>query len=188
MNIRLVEVGVEWMNIRLVWSSCSKIIGRFHYLNKYPRRCCYPACKFVRTWISCVSYFLEYDDKPILWLVLWIARFPLFILGLAVLQPCRASWARWSTQVHTLVSNATQHLHMRQYVARPGQKCKSELIIGAGLERVRWTAWYCSHTACPFEFVFLICIVCKECWFCVRIIFMNDIFLVLILVFTESSS
>ena len=24
-----------------------------------------------------------------------------------------------------------QHLHMRQYVARPGQECKSELIIGA---------------------------------------------------------
>ena len=31
---------------------------------------------------------------------------------------------------------------MRQYVARPGQECKSELIIGAGLEHVRWTAWY----------------------------------------------
>ena len=31
---------------------------------------------------------------------------------------------------------------MRQYVARPGQECKSELIVGAGLERVRWTAWY----------------------------------------------
>ena len=31
---------------------------------------------------------------------------------------------------------------MRQYVARPGQESKSELIIGAGLERVRWTAWY----------------------------------------------
>ena len=31
---------------------------------------------------------------------------------------------------------------MRQYVARPGQECKSELIIGAELERVRWTAWY----------------------------------------------
>ena len=28
---------------------------------------------------------------------------------------------------------------MRQYVARPGQECKSELIVGAGLERVRWT-------------------------------------------------
>ena len=75
-------------------SSCSKIIGWFHYMNKYPRRCCYPARKFVRTWIS---YFLEYDDKLILWLVLWIARFPLFILGLVVLQPCRASWVRWST-------------------------------------------------------------------------------------------
>ena len=24
-------------------------------------------------------------------------------------------------------------------VARPGQECKSELIVGAGLERVRWT-------------------------------------------------
>ena len=31
---------------------------------------------------------------------------------------------------------------MRQYVARPRQECKSELIVGAGLERVRWTAWY----------------------------------------------
>ena len=31
---------------------------------------------------------------------------------------------------------------MRQYVARPGQECKSELIVGAGLEHVRWTAWY----------------------------------------------
>ena len=31
---------------------------------------------------------------------------------------------------------------MRQYVAKPGQECKSELIVGAGLERVRWTAWY----------------------------------------------
>ena len=31
---------------------------------------------------------------------------------------------------------------MRQYVARPGQECKSELIVGAGLERVRWTVWY----------------------------------------------
>ena len=26
---------------------------------------------------------------------------------------------------------------MRQYVARPGQECKSELIVGAGLERIR---------------------------------------------------
>ena len=25
-----------------------------------------------------------------------------------------------------------QHLHMRQYVARSGQECKSELIVGAG--------------------------------------------------------
>ena len=31
---------------------------------------------------------------------------------------------------------------MRQYVARPGQECKSELIVGAELEPVRWTAWY----------------------------------------------
>ena len=31
---------------------------------------------------------------------------------------------------------------MRQYVARPKQECKRELIVGAGLERVRWTAWY----------------------------------------------
>ena len=31
---------------------------------------------------------------------------------------------------------------MRQNVARPGQECKSELIVGAGLERVRWTVWY----------------------------------------------
>ena len=31
---------------------------------------------------------------------------------------------------------------MRQYVARPGQECKSELIVGAGMEHVRWTAWY----------------------------------------------
>ena len=31
---------------------------------------------------------------------------------------------------------------MRQFVARPGQVCRSELIVGAGLERVRWTAWY----------------------------------------------
>ena len=29
---------------------------------------------------------------------------------------------------------------MRQYVARPEQEFKSELIVGAGLERVRWTA------------------------------------------------
>ena len=36
-----------------------------------------------------------------------------------------------------------QHLHMLQYVARLGQECKSELIKGAGLERVRWTARYC---------------------------------------------
>ena len=26
---------------------------------------------------------------------------------------------------------------MRQYVAKPWQECKSELIVGAGLERVR---------------------------------------------------
>ena len=32
---------------------------------------------------------------------------------------------------------------MRQYVARPGQECKSKPIVGAGLERVRWVAWYC---------------------------------------------
>ena len=31
---------------------------------------------------------------------------------------------------------------MRQYVARPGQECKSELIVGTGLERVRCTVWY----------------------------------------------
>ena len=30
-----------------------------------------------------------------------------------------------------------QHLHMRQYVARHEQECKSELIVGAGLECVR---------------------------------------------------
>ena len=24
----------------------------------------------------------------------------------------------------------------------PGQECKSELFVGAGLKRVRWTAWY----------------------------------------------
>ena len=30
----------------------------------------------------------------------------------------------------------------RQYVAIPGQECKSELIVGAGLEHIRWTAWY----------------------------------------------
>ena len=29
---------------------------------------------------------------------------------------------------------------MRQYVARPGQECKSDLIVGAVLERVSWTA------------------------------------------------
>ena len=34
----------------------------------------------------------------------------------------------------------TQHLHMRQYVARPEQDFKSELIVGAGLERDKWTA------------------------------------------------
>ena len=28
---------------------------------------------------------------------------------------------------------------MSQFVARPGQECKNELIVGAGLERVRWT-------------------------------------------------
>ena len=31
---------------------------------------------------------------------------------------------------------------MRRYVARPRQDRKSELIVGAGLERVKWTAWY----------------------------------------------
>ena len=29
---------------------------------------------------------------------------------------------------------------MHQYVARPEQEFKSELIVGAGMERVRWTA------------------------------------------------
>ena len=31
---------------------------------------------------------------------------------------------------------------MRQYVVRPGPGCKSELIVGAGLERIRWSAWF----------------------------------------------
>ena len=31
---------------------------------------------------------------------------------------------------------------MRQYAAKPGQECKSKLIAGAGLERVRWISWY----------------------------------------------
>ena len=29
---------------------------------------------------------------------------------------------------------------MRKYIARPGKECKSELIVGTGLEHVRWTA------------------------------------------------
>ena len=36
---------------------------------------------------------------------------------------------------------------MRQYVARPEQEFKSELIVGAGLERVMWTA----HDALNFD-------------------------------------
>ena len=44
--------------------------------------------------------------------------------------------------IFDLSKKVTQHLHMRQYVAKPRQECKSELIVGAGLERVRWTVWY----------------------------------------------
>ena len=36
-----------------------------------------------------------------------------------------------------LVLVIKQHLHMHLFVARPMQKCKSELNVGAGLERVR---------------------------------------------------
>ena len=36
-----------------------------------------------------------------------------------------------------------QHLHMRQCVARPGQECKSELIIGAEeLTLIPRISWY----------------------------------------------
>ena len=31
---------------------------------------------------------------------------------------------------------------MRPYAAKPGPECKRELIVDAGMERVRWTAWY----------------------------------------------
>ena len=38
----------------------------------------------------------------------------------------------------------TQYLQTRQYLARPKRECKNQLIVGTGLERVRWTIGYCN--------------------------------------------
>ena len=35
------------------------------------------------------------------------------------------------------IGSVMHHLHMCQYVARPRPECKNQLIVGAGLERVR---------------------------------------------------